>query len=121
MTSSLEEYLKMVGLLSDKGDVRITDIAYGLGVSKPSVVTALKTLGAKGMVEHERYRTVNLTKEGKRRADEICRRNRLITAFLQDMLGVNAETAERDACKLEHILSDETIEKMQVLRKSQET
>ncbi|MFP3090010.1 metal-dependent transcriptional regulator [Treponema sp. TIM-1] len=118
MTPSLEDYLKMIDVLSDKGNVRVTDMALRLGVSKPSVVSALKRLEDNGMVEHERYRYVSLTQEGKRRADEIRARNSLLIVFLQDTLGVSSGNAEKDACKLEHTVSDETLKKIRILVKN---
>jgi DtxR family Mn-dependent transcriptional regulator len=118
MTQSLEDYLEMVSFLSDEGEVRVTDIAARLGVSKPSVLTALKTLEDQGYLGHERYRTVSLTQKGTVRAAEIRDRHSLLTNFLQDIVGVSAETAEKDACKMEHLLSEETIKKMKVLVKS---
>ncbi|MDR1248260.1 MAG: metal-dependent transcriptional regulator [Treponema sp.] len=118
MTQSLEDYLEMVSFLSDEGEVRVTDIASRLGVSKPSVLTALKTLEAQGLLEHERYRTVTLTQQGVIRASEIRDRHNFLTAFLRDTIGVSAETAEEDACKMEHILSEETLKKMKVLARS---
>jgi DtxR family Mn-dependent transcriptional regulator len=118
MTQSLEDYLEMVSFLSDDGEVRVTDIASRLGVSKPSVLTALKTLEAQGLLEHERYRTVILTQQGAIRASEIRDRHNFLTVFLRDTLGVSAETAEEDACKMEHILSEETLKKMRALARS---
>jgi DtxR family Mn-dependent transcriptional regulator len=120
MTQSLEDYLEMVSFLSDDGEVRVTDIASRLGVSKPSVLTALKTLEEQGLLEHERYRRVNLTKEGSRQAADIRERHSTLTAFLQDIIGVSAETAEKDACKMEHLLSDETLKKIKTLVKSKQ-
>jgi DtxR family Mn-dependent transcriptional regulator len=117
MTQSLEDYLEMVGFLSDDGEVRVTDIADRLKVSKPSVLTALRTLEEQGLLEHARYRTVRLTEKGARAAAEIRDRHNFLTAFLRDTLGVGAETAEEDACKMEHILSDETFKKMQAFAK----
>jgi DtxR family Mn-dependent transcriptional regulator len=118
MTQSLEDYLEMVSFLSDEGEVRVTDIASRLGVSKPSVLTALKTLEEQGLLEHERYRTVILTPKGAVRASEIRDRHNFLTLFLRDTLGVSAETAEDDACKMEHILSEETLKKMKLLARS---
>jgi DtxR family Mn-dependent transcriptional regulator len=115
MTQSLEDYLEMVSFLSDEGEVRVTDIATRLGVSKPSVLTALKTLEEQGLLEHERYRTVILTQQGAVMASEIRERHNFLTAFLRDTIGVNPETAEEDACKMEHILSEETLKKMKLL------
>ncbi|MDR0759860.1 MAG: metal-dependent transcriptional regulator [Treponema sp.] len=115
MTQSLEDYLEMVSFLSDDGTVRVTDIASRLGVSKPSVLTALKTLEEQGLLEHERYRSVTLTQKGMVRAAEIRQRHHFLTAFLRDVVGVDDETAEKDACKMEHILSEATLEKMKAL------
>ena len=113
MTQSLEDYLEMVSILSDEGSVRVTDIALRLGVSKPSVLTALKILENHGLLEREPYRTVCLTSDGRQKAAEIRKRHSMLSAFLCDVLGVSAETAEKDACKMEHYLSRETLEKMQ--------
>jgi DtxR family Mn-dependent transcriptional regulator len=115
MTQSLEDYLEMVSFLADDGEVRVTDIAVRLGVSKPSVLTALKTLEDQGLLEHERYRGVALTRKGVVRAQEIRGKHNFLSAFLQDVVGVSAETAEKDACAMEHILSGETLEKMRQL------
>jgi DtxR family Mn-dependent transcriptional regulator len=117
MTPSLEDYLEMVSFLADDGEVRVTDIASRLGVSKPSVLTALKNLETQGLLEHERYRRVNLTGEGVRQAAEIRERHSTLTSFLQEVIGVNAETAEKDACKMEHLLSEETLKKIKALVK----
>jgi len=112
MTQSLEDYLEMVSFLSDEGPVRVTDIARRLGFSKPSVITALKTLETGGYIEHERYRTVFLTPKGIVAANEIRGRHSFLTSFLRDTIGVSAEQAEEDACKIEHVLSPETLEKL---------
>ena len=119
MTQSLEDYLEMVSFLSDDGAVRVTDIASRLGVSKPSVLTALKTLEEQGLLEHERYRNVTLTPKGMVRAAEIRRRHHFLTAFLRDVVGVDDETAEKDACKMEHILSEATLDKMKAMIQTQ--
>jgi DtxR family Mn-dependent transcriptional regulator len=114
----LEDYLEMVSFLSDEGEVRVTDIAARLKVSKPSVLTALRTLEEQGLLEHERYRTVTLTEKGALRAAGIRDRHNFLTAFLRDTLGVSPETAEEDACKMEHILSEETLKRMKILARS---
>jgi DtxR family Mn-dependent transcriptional regulator len=118
MTQSLEDYLEMVSFLSDEGIVRVTDIATRLSVSKPSVLSALKNLEEQGFLTHERYRTVSLTQKGVVRAAEIRERHTLLTVFLQEIVGVNAEIAEKDACKMEHLLSEETFKKVKSLIKS---
>ena len=115
MTQSLEDYLEMVSFLDDEGPVRVTDIASRLGVSKPSVLTALRALQGQGLLKHERYRTVFLTDEGRKQASLIRERHSMLTYFLRDVIGVNPETADADACKMEHLLSAETLEKMRLM------
>jgi DtxR family Mn-dependent transcriptional regulator len=119
MTQSLEDYLEMVSFLADDGEVRVTDIAARLSVSKPSVLTALKVLAEQGLLEHQRYRNVTLTQKGIDRAAEIRRRHHLLTLFLRDVVGVDGDTAEKDACKMEHILSEKTLDKMKDLVQAQ--
>jgi DtxR family Mn-dependent transcriptional regulator len=112
MTQSMEDYLEMVSFLADEGAVRLTDIAARLGFTKPSVHAALKSLAEQGLVEHKRYCPVTLTEKGRELALEIRERHDLIKSFLIEFLDVDAEIAEKDACKMEHILSKETLEKM---------
>jgi DtxR family Mn-dependent transcriptional regulator len=119
MTQSLEDYLEMVSFLADEGAVRVTDIASRLGVSKPSVLTALKVLKEQGLLEHQRYRSVTLTQKGATQAAEIRGRHNFLSSFLQDVVGVSPEIAEQDACKMEHVLSEETITKMKALARTQ--
>jgi DtxR family Mn-dependent transcriptional regulator len=119
MTQSLEDYLEMVSFLADDGEVRVTDIATRLSVSKPSVLTALKTLKGLGLLEHERYRSVALTEKGTVQAAEIRGRHTFLTIFLHEVVGVSLENAEKDACKMEHILCDETLKKMEQLTQTQ--
>jgi len=111
----LEDYLETVSFLADDGEVRVTDIAARMGVSKPSVLSALKALVEKGLLEHERYRGVSLTAEGGRRAAQIRERHVFLTVFLRDVVGVPGDIAEKDACRMEHILSEETLDRMRTL------
>jgi DtxR family Mn-dependent transcriptional regulator len=113
MTESLEMYLETIGLLRDRtGKARVTDIAGELGVSKPSVHAALHELERRGLIEHEHYGDVLLSPAGKAASAEIRRKHELLTAFLRDIVGVGPETAERDACRIEHYLSAETMDRI---------
>jgi DtxR family Mn-dependent transcriptional regulator len=114
MTQSQEDYLEMVSFLSDGGEVRVTDIAARLGFKKASVSAALKTLESEGLVQHKRYGNVSLTKNGLALAQSVRERHKLLKEFLMKKLGVGETAAETDACKMEHILSIETIEKMKI-------
>ncbi len=105
-----EDYLEAIFLLEKKeSPVRVKDIARFLAVSRPSVVEALQVLAGKGLVKHKYYGGVELTLAGRLRADAVYKRHRLLERFLHQVLGVSAEVAKVDACRLEHSLSKETI------------
>lgn len=113
MTSSLEDYLEAVFVLSEQKDsVRVTDIAEYLGVSKPSVNRAVNTLTQNGFLEHITYGDIAITPEGESYAANVLRRHKLIKQFLINKLGVDEENAENDACKMEHVMSSVTIDKL---------
>ncbi|MCX7882351.1 MAG: metal-dependent transcriptional regulator [Brevinematales bacterium] len=109
MTGSLEDYIEAIYLLvEERGVARVKEIADKLHVSKPSVIQALRQLSAQGFVEQERYGYIHLTDQGEKTASEIFRRHHLLKDFLK-ILGVSSETAEKEACQMEHILSEETM------------
>lgn len=113
MTASLEDYLEAVLVLSQSnGEVRLTDIAAMLNVSKPSANRAVNTLTQNGFLSHETYGAITLTPEGETYAASVLHRHKLLKHFLNDTLGVSEATAEEDACKMEHVMSAETIEKL---------
>lgn len=113
MTASLEDYLEAVFVLAENsGEVRLTDIAAMLNVSKPSANRAVNTLTQNGFLSHETYGAITLTPEGETYAASVLHRHKLLKHFLINTLGVNENTAEEDACKMEHVMSAETIEKL---------
>lgn len=113
MTASLEDYLEAVLMLSQSNsEVRLTDIAAMLNVSKPSANRAVNTLTQNGFLSHEAYGAITLTPEGETYAASVLHRHKLLKHFLNDTLGVSEATAEEDACKMEHVMSAETIEKL---------
>lgn len=113
MTASLEDYLEAVFVLAgQKNQVRLTDIASMLGVSKPSANRAVNTLTLNGFLKHETYGEIILTPEGETYAASVLHRHKLLKHFLVSTLGVKEDVAEEDACKMEHVMSAETIEKL---------
>jgi len=96
-------------LAAEKRVVRVRDLARRLGVSCPSVVAALAGLEEKGLVRHEHYGGVELTRAGAERARSVYERHQLLHGFLRDVLGVSEKVAARDACRMEHVLSPETV------------
>ena len=112
MTQSLEDYLEAVYMLTDKGaGVQVRAVAELLAVKMPSVVRALKELKKLELVVQEPYQPVALTEKGRRVARNVLGRHTLLRAFLMK-LGVTRKTADRDACRMEHILSAETLERI---------
>lgn len=110
---SAEDYLEAVYLAAQEDrHVRVTDIADRLRVSKPAVVSALAGLKEKGLVRHRRYRGVELTDQGAAVARTVYRRHRLVLEFLRDVLGVDEQAAAEDACQIEHVVGQETIERL---------
>ena len=105
----------MVSFLDDEGPVRVTDLASRMGVSKPSALAALRSLESQGLLLHEKYRLITLTDDGRRRAAQIRERHAMLAAFLRDVLGVSPKAAEDDACKMEHCLSSETLDRMRAM------
>ena len=111
-SESAEMYLETIKVLSEtQPRVRSIDIVHSTGYTKPSVSRAVGLLKKNGDVEVDESGYITLTEQGETSASKILERHRLLTDFLLQ-LGVTEETASSDACKMEHILSDETFEKM---------
>lgn len=105
-----EDYVELIAdLIERRGEARPVDIAERLGVKPPTVTKNISRLKAAGLVRRERYRSIFLTEDGQRLADACRRRHRIVVAFLKS-LGVDDDTAERDAEGIEHHVSQETLE-----------
>ena len=113
MQESGENYLETILILKNKnGSVRSIDVARELAVSKPSVSRAMGILKDNGFITMETNGELHLTELGRARADAIYERHRFITKFLAEVVGVSPQTAETDACRIEHIIRQETFEKI---------
>ena len=112
-TESREDYLETILILSqEKAYVRSVDVAERLGVTKPSVSRAISLLRTAGMIHMDpRDGALTLTEEGRQVAEHVYDRHRLLTSVLT-MLGVDEEVAAHDACRIEHVISTETFEKL---------
>lgn len=116
-TESREDYLETILLLMKKtGNVRSIDIANELGYSKPSISRAVGILKNSGYITVDDNGYIAFTGEGLRLAEAIYERHTTIKKFFIEVLGVSEQTAEQDACKIEHILSDESYEKLKNFR-----
>lgn len=108
-----ENYLETILLLrQQKGYVRSIDIANALQFSKPSVSRAVGILKNAGYIEVEPSGNIVLTAEGEKKAGQVYERHRLITRFLVDALGVDKGVAEEDACRIEHVISEESFSRI---------
>ena len=113
MHESGENYLETILILSQKmSTVRSIDVATEMGFSKPSISRAIGILKRDGLIEVDRHGALTLTSSGLSQAQAIYNRHRLIRSFLIDILEVSEETAEIDACRIEHIISEETFERI---------
>lgn len=110
ISTSSENYLETIYTLSRDGSpVRSIDVATAIGVSKASVNKAISVLREAGMVEQELYGAITLTELGTVRAREVFRRHCTLKTFLNTVLGVPEKIAEADACRMEHVISEETM------------
>ena len=109
---SAENYLEAILVLTQKnGQVRSIDVAHYTGFSKPSISRAVGLLRDNGYVSIDQNGLLGLTESGMQIATSIYERHTVLTAFLT-ALGVDAETAAEDACRIEHVLSEETFDKL---------
>ena len=114
INESGEMYLEAIFVLSKKiNGVHAIDVGEYLGFSKPSVSRALSILKDKNLITVDKESHIYFTSEGLFLAEKIYNRHVLIKEFLT-RLGVSEETAESDACKIEHVLSDETFNALKI-------
>lgn len=112
MQESPEDYLETIYMLSlHSSEVRSIDVARHLGYSKPSVSVAMKRLRENGYVNMNDNNLLTLTESGLAIARSIYERHQVISGYLMS-IGVSEETALKDACRIEHVLSEETFHKI---------
>ncbi len=119
MTASQEDYLKTIYVLVlHKNEARVTDIADYLQVSKASVNRALKSLKEIDLVDYEAYGEIKLTERGKEEATNVIKKQNVLKAFLMQILNVDSKTAEEEAKKMKHAISEDTVNKFSEYIKS---
>lgn len=115
ISNSLEDYLAAIYIISkNKNIVRITDIALKLGISKPSVNRAVNTLKKQGLVSHKPYGDIVLTQCGLEMGEAVCHKHRMVKAFLMKSLNLTEEEADKEACRIQHSIGQNTINKMEL-------
>jgi DtxR family Mn-dependent transcriptional regulator len=110
---SVEDYLKAVYELSGNGNaISTTEISRTLEVAPASVTEMLKKLAEKGYIEYSPYHGTTLTSDGRRIAEKIARKHRLLERFLHDVLKIDNKKVHEEACEMEHDLSDDAEESL---------
>ena len=113
LTATLEDYLEAISrLTAEKGAARVRDIAKALSVHKSTVTAALRSLSQKDLVDYAPYELATLTESGQAVAGEISRRHKGIRDFLVDVLCIDEETADANACRLEHAMDRKVFQRL---------
>lgn len=113
LSASKEDYLEAILMLIRRDRVaRVRDIAGHLGVGMPAVTAALKALSERDLVNYDPYQVITLTDRGRDLAEAIRHRHTILHSFLTDVLGLDADFAESSACRMEHAVSDEVLERL---------
>ena len=106
MTTAKENYLKAIfDLVSNGQQAHVSQIAEKLNVTRASVSRAIKSLLKERLIDHNNYGPVYLTIDGMKIAKMMINRNQMIQDFLTNLLEIDPETAQEDACRIEHTIS----------------
>jgi DtxR family Mn-dependent transcriptional regulator len=112
-TASMEDYLEAIARLREDGKVvRVKHISQVLNVKMPSVTSALKKLSREGLVRHQPYGDIELTSQGDEAARDVISRHKALSSFFSQALDIDPGTAEEDACKIEHVISPLSLERL---------
>lgn len=115
LSASLEDYLEAILHVTSRNEVaRCRDISEALGVSKSSVTGALKTLSEKKLVNYQPYGFATLTQRGRAIAERVAMKHDVIESFFVKILGVDVDSAQEAACKVEHSLGADIIDRLAV-------
>jgi DtxR family Mn-dependent transcriptional regulator len=110
---TIEEYIEIICVLEQRdGRAQTGMIASRLGVKPPSITEMLQKLEREGLIQYESYSGATLTSSGKKMARELMQKHRVI-ADLLEILGIDREKAETDACEIEHHVSPETLKRLE--------
>jgi len=110
LTASMEDYLEMIYRLSmDTGFTRISELSDALNVQPPSTTKMVQRLGELNLLKYEKYGVIMLEESGKKMGESLLKRHNTIEAFLK-VLGVSQKSILEETEKVEHTISDETIQ-----------
>lgn len=122
LSSSLEDYLEVIYNIIDKNEkVRAIDISRELNVSRASVTEALKKLADKQLINYGRYDMISMTEEGKKQALDVIEKHNTLQYFFEEIMGLEHDEAATTACKIEHIISQNVLDRFTALKNFHKT
>lgn len=114
LSASLEDYLEVIyNSIKYNDSVKAVDIARELNVSRASVTEALNKLSDKGLINYGRYQTITITDMGVKIAEDVVNRHSSLSSFFENVLGASRKEAEENACRIEHIISAELLDRIE--------
>ena len=113
LSSSLEDYLETIyNFIEENKSIRAIDISHALNVSRASVTEALKKLASKNLINYGRYDVISMTEEGKKQAVSVITKHKALHHFFESILGLPADEASENACRIEHVISENALDRI---------
>jgi DtxR family Mn-dependent transcriptional regulator len=112
LSETLQNYIEtMYEIIIEKNGVRVKDLAKRMKVKNSSVVSALQALKKSGHINYEPYGIISLTNQGNEVAQQLTEKHRVLRHFFEKILGLEPDTADEHACKIEHAMSEEAFKR----------
>ena len=119
ISASLEDYLEFIhNTILEKKEIKAIDISKAFNISRPSVSEALIRLADMDLIIYEGRKGIKITKKGIEQAKKTVKKHQILSDFFVEILMIDKQTAEKNACKIEHVIDDEIIEKMKKYKES---
>lgn len=113
LSASLEDYLEIIcNSLETNESVKAVELAKKLNVSRASVSEALSKLSEKNLIVNEGHKGITITDMGLKKAQEVILKHNTLTSFFENILGLDKEISEENACKIEHVISDDVFSRI---------
>ena len=114
LSASLEDYLEIIcNLLESSNSVKAVEIAKKLNISRASVSEALSKLVEKDLINYEGHKGITITEKGLKQAKRVIQKHNTLTNFFEITLGIDKRTAEINACKIEHVISEDVFDRIE--------
>lgn len=113
LSSGLEDYLECIyNKLQQKGSVKAIELSRELKVTRASVTDALHRLAEKKYINYEKYGTIEITKKGLEKAKEVFDKHKILSCFFENVLSLSVEEANENACRIEHVITQNAFNKL---------